>query len=113
MYHALTNETPIDTLDGKARPDLKLFYDAIDKNHFYNFDSSAFVKQNIKMQQDNRSSAAHRVKVDNTDYVQSHFEYCAMKGWTKSPSDGHPSEQGHHEWGKLLYEFVQKQSLIK
>jgi hypothetical protein len=113
MYHALTNETPIDTLDGKSRPDLKLFYDAIDKKHFYNFDSSAFVKQNIKMQQDNRSSAAHRVKVDNTDYVQSHFEYCAMKGWTKSPSDGHPSERGHHEWGKLLYEFTQRHALNK
>ena len=92
---------------------LKLFYDAIDKKHFYNFDSSAFVKQNIKMQQDNRSSNTHRVKVANKDYVQSHFEYCAMKGWTKSPSDGHPSEQGHHEWGKLLYEHVKKHTLIK
>ena len=113
MYHALTNHTPISELAGKSRPDLKLFYDAIDKKHFYNFDSSEFVKQNIKMQQNNRSSADHRVQVDNTNYVQSHFEFCAMKGWTKSPSDGHPSERGHHEWAKLLYEHVKKHALIK
>jgi hypothetical protein len=112
MYHALTNDTPIDQQNGKARPDLKLFYNAIDKKHFFNFDSSEFVKQNIKMQQDNRSSDAHRVKVDNKDYVQSHFEFCAMKGWTKSPSDGHPSERGHHEWGKMLHGFVKANNLI-
>ena len=111
MYHALTNDTPTDTLDGIARPDLKLFYDRIDKKHFYNFDSSDFVKQNIAMQQANRSSDEHRVKVDNKDYVQSHFEYCAMNNWTKSPSDGHPSERGHHEWGKLLHNFVKANGL--
>ena len=112
MYFALTNDTPTTELNGKARPDLKLFHDAIDKKHFYNFDSSDFVKQNIKMQQDNRSSSAHRVKVDNKDYVQSHFEYCAMNGWTKSPSDGHPSECGHHEWGQLLHKFVKDNKLL-
>ena len=111
MYHALTNDTPTDTLDGIARPDLKLFYDRIDKKHFYNFDSSDFVKQNIAMQQANRSSDEHRVKVDNKDYVQSHFEYCAMNGWTKSANDGHPSDQGHHEWAKLLHKFVKDNAL--
>tara|TARA_B100001769_G_C22032411_1_gene554736 strand:- start:797 stop:1156 length:360 start_codon:yes stop_codon:yes gene_type:complete len=111
MYHALTNDTPTNTLDGIDRPDLKLFYDQIDKKHFYNFDSSDFVKQNIAMQQANRSSDEHRVKVDNKDYVQSHFEYCAMNGWTKSANDGHPSDQGHHAWAKLLHKFVKDNAL--
>ena len=111
MYHALTNDTPTTELNGKSRPDLKLFYDAIDKKHFYNFDSSDFVKQNIKMQQDNRSSADHKVEVPNKDYVQSHFEYVAMNGWTVSSSDAHPNERGHHEWGKLLHKFVEKNGL--
>ena len=63
------------------------------------------------MQQANRSSDEHRVKVDNKDYVQSHFEYCAMNGWTKSANDGHPSDQGHHAWAKLLHKFVKDNAL--
>ena len=112
MYHALTNDTPIDMVNHVTRPDLKLWYDAIDKEHFFNFDSSEFVKENIKMQQDNRSNQDHRVEVSNKDYVQSHFEFCAMNGWTKSANDGHPSQTGHHAWGDLLHKFVMEKKLI-
>ena len=53
-----------------------------------------------------------RVTVTNAKYVQSHFEYCAMKGWTKSANDGHPNHKGHHGWAQLLFEFVQKNQLL-
>ncbi len=112
MYHALTNDTPTDSVNGKARPDLKLWYDAIDKKHFYNFDSSEFVKENIKMQQQNRSSETHKVEVANKDYVQSHFEYCAMTGYVKSANDGHPNQTGHHHWGQRLCNFVKDKKLL-
>lgn len=112
MYHALTNDLPTDQVKGISRPDLKLFYDQIDQKHFFNFETSEFVKDNIQMQQNNRSSAQHRVSVQNKDYTQSHFEFCAKNGWTKSANDGHPSDRGHHEWAKLLYKFVNDNGLL-
>ena len=53
-----------------------------------------------------------KVKVNNKDYTQSHFEFCAKNGWTKSANDGHPSEQGHHRWADNLYNFVRTNNLL-
>ena len=112
FYHALTNDLPETEVNGKQRADLKLLKDQIDRKHFYNFETSEFVKENIQMQKDNRSSAEHKVQVQNKDYVQSHFEFCAKNGWTKSANDGHPSEQGHHAWADELHKFIQQHNLL-
>ena len=111
FYNALSNDLPETEVNGKPRPDLKLLKDQIDRKHFYNFEASEYVKDNVNMQMANRSSADHRVQVANTDYVQSHFEFCAKNGWTKSPSDGHPSMHGHHAWAEKLAEFVKQNNL--
>ncbi len=112
FYHALTNDLPETEVNGKPRPDLKLLKDQIDKTHFYNFESSQFAKQNVQMQLDNRSTAEHKVHVPNKDYVQSHFEFCAKNGWTKSHNDGHPNQVGHHKWAENLFAFVKANNLI-
>ena len=112
FYHALTNDLPETEVNGKPRPDLKLIKDQIDKTHFYNFESSQFAKQNVQMQLDNRSTAEHKVHVPNKDYVQSHFEFCAKNGWTKSHNDGHPNQVGHHKWAENLFAFVKANNLI-
>ncbi len=112
FYHALTNDLPETEVNGKPRPDLKLLKDQIDKTHFYNFESSQFAKQNVQMQLDNRSTAEHKVYVPNKDYVQSHFEFCAKNGWTKSHNDGHPNQVGHHKWAENLFAFVKANNLI-
>ena len=111
FYHALTNDLPENEVDGKSRPDLKLLKDQIDRTHFFNFDTSEHAKENVQMQLDNRSSADHRVQVKNKDYVQSHFEFCAKNGWTKSASDGHPNQTGHHKWADQLFRFVNENKL--
>ena len=112
FYHALTNDLPENEVDGKPRPDIKLLKDQIDRNHFYNFDTSDFAKENVQMQLDNISSAAHVVKVYNKDYVQCHFEFVAKNGWTKSANDGHPNETGHHRWADELNLFVRRNKLL-
>ena len=112
FYHALTNDLPESEVDGKPRPDLKLLKDQIDRKHFYNFETSAYAKENVQMQLNNRSSADHKVKVNNKDYFQSHFEFVAKNGWTKSANDGHPNETGHHRWADELNLFVRQNSLL-
>ena len=67
FYHALTNDLPETEVNGKQRADLKLLKDQIDRKHFYNFETSEFVKENVQMQKDNRSSAEHKVHVQNKD----------------------------------------------
>ena len=111
FYHALTNDLPENEVNGNLRPDIKLLKDQIDRKHFYNFDSSEHAKENIKMQLNNRSSEEHRVHVPNKEYVQSHFEFVAKNGWTKSANDGHPNQNGHHKWANLLQDFVQTNKL--
>ena len=111
FYHALTNDLPETEVDGKPRPDLKLLKDQIDRKHFYNFESSENSKENVEIQRNNRSSPEHKARVKKTKYVQSHFEYVAMNGWTKSANDGHPSERGHHAWAQNLAQFVQQNQL--
>jgi hypothetical protein len=111
FYHALTNDLPENKVNGKARPDLKLLKDQIDRKHFFNFESSEYSKENVEMQMANRSSATHLVKVENKDYIQSHFEYVAKNGWTKSANDGHPNQTGHHKWAEHLYKFVEENKL--
>ena len=110
--HALTNDLPETEEDGKPRSDLKLLKDQIDRKHFYNFETSEYAKENVQMQLDNRSSTDHRVKVNNKDYVQSHFEFCAKNGWTISANDGHPNETGHHRWANKLNDFVTQNKLL-
>jgi hypothetical protein len=112
MYHALTNDTPTNEVNGKQRPDLKLFYDQIDQTHFFNFQSSEFAKENIITQQNNRSSKDHVAEVKNTDYVQSHFEYVAKNKLRKTRDDAHPNPEGHKQWAELLHKFVVKNKLV-
>ena len=90
FYHALINDLPENEVNGNQRPDLKLLKDQIDQRHFYNFNTSNVEKDN----------------------VQSHYEFCAMNGWTKSANDGHPSETGHHRWADNLNEFVKQNNLL-
>jgi hypothetical protein len=111
FYHALTNDLPETEVNGKPRPDLKLLKDQIDRKHFFNFETSEYVKENVQMQLDNRSSADHRVEVKNKDYIQSHFEFCAKNSWTKSANDGHPNQTGHHKWADQLFNFVKENRL--
>jgi hypothetical protein len=111
FYHALTNDLPENEVNGKPRPDLKLLKDQIDREHFYNFESSEYSKENVEIQMNNRSSADHKAKVQNKDYIQSHFEYVAKNGWTKSISDGHPNQIGHHRWADCLFDFVKENNL--
>ena len=99
-------------MNGKARADLKLLKDQVDRKHFYNFESSEYAKENVQMQLNNRSSEDHRVRVNNKDYVQSHFEFVAKNGWVKSANDGHPNQTGHHRWADVLHNFVKENNLI-
>lgn len=111
MYHALTNDCPVDEVNDIKLSQLKNLRDQIDKTHFYNFDSSKSVKEKIKMQLKNRSSAEHRYH-HNEKYCQSHFEYVARYGHGKAPNDAHPNSTGHQRWGHLLWEFVQQNGLF-
>ena len=111
MYHALTNDCPVDKVNDIERPQLKILRDQIDKKHFFHFDSSSSVKEKIKMQLANRSSPEHRYS-HNEDYCQSHFEYVAKHGLGKAPNDAHPNPAGHERWGKLLYKFTQANGLF-
>ena len=113
FYHALTNDLPEHEVNGNPRTDLKLLKDQIDRKHYFNFEQSDHAKENVLMQLNNRSSADHRVHVPNKDYVQSHFEFCAKNSWTKSPSDGHPNQQGHHAWADCLFNFVKENNLCQ
>ncbi len=103
MYWALTNDLPTDG-------DLKQLYDAVDKTHFMNFQASEHSHENISIY--NRMKSMLRVTVPNKDYVQSHFEFCAMHGWTKSMNDGHPNKRGHHAWADMLKKFVDENKLL-
>jgi len=111
FYHALTNDCPVDKVNGIKRPQIKILRDNIDKKHFFNFEPSAKSAEMIKMQQANRSSTEHRYH-NNEQYTQSHFEYVAKNGLGKSKSDAHPNPEGHRRWGKLLTDFVNKNGLF-
>ena len=112
MYHALTNDCPVEKVNGIKRPQLKILRNQIDKKHFYNFEPSDYGEENIKMQLANRSSPEHKVFVPNKDYTQSQFEYVAKNKLHKGPNDGHPSPEGHRQWGQLLWQFVKKNGLF-
>lgn len=103
MYWALTNDLP-------TEGDLGVLYNAVDQKHFMNFKPSEHVKENISIY--NKMKNMLRVNVPNKDYVQSHFEYCAQHGWTKSANDGHPNNLGHHGWAKLLYDHVKANNIL-
>ncbi len=111
MYHALTNDCPVDTVNGVKRPQIKKLRDAIDKKHFYNFEPSADAQKMIKMQQANRSKASHTYSFDG-DYTQSHFEYVAKHGLGKSSNDAHPNPLGHKRWGTLVTQFIKNNGLF-
>jgi len=116
FYWALTNDLP------ENFPDLKLLKDGIDLNHFYNFKESDFANENVRtswgwdhfynVKEDDSANENVKMQLDNrSSYVQSHFEYVAKNGWTKSASDGHPNMTGHHNWADNLYNFVQENKL--
>jgi hypothetical protein len=103
MYFALTNDLP-------REGDFDVLYDAVDQTRFMNFKPSEHAQENIGIY--NSMKKMLRVRVPNQDYVQSHFEYCAKHGWTKSMNDGHPNEKGHHGWAALLEKFVKENKII-
>jgi len=103
MYWALTNDLP-------TEGDLDVLYNAVDQTQFMNFTPSKHAKENMSIY--NRMKSMFKVTVPNKDYVQSHFEYCAKNGWTKSLNDAHPNKRGHHGWARLLKEFIDKNNLI-
>ena len=116
LQWALTNDLP------ENFPDLKLLKDGIDLNHFYNFKESDFANENVRtswgwdhfynVKEDDSANENVKMQLDNrSSYVQSHFEYVAKNGWTKSASDGHPNMTGHHNWADNLYNFVQENKL--
>ena len=104
MYWALTNDLP-------TEGDFDVLYNAIDQKHFMNFKPSEHAQENISIY-NKMKNMLDKVTVPNADYVQSHFEYCAKHGWTKSVNDGHPNHKGHHGWAQLLYDFVQSNKLL-
>ena len=104
MYWALTNDLP-------TEGDFDVLYNAIDQKHFMNFKPSKHAQENISIY-NKMKSMLDKVTIPNADYVQSHFEYCAKHGWTKSVNDGHPNHKGHHGWAQLLYNFVQSNKLL-
>jgi hypothetical protein len=111
MYHALTNDCPVDEVNGIERHQLKNLRNAIDKKHFFNFDPAESVHKKIKMQLANRSSPEHRYHHDE-EYCQSHFEFVAKHGLGKAPNDAHPNQEGHRRWGELLYNFTKQNELF-
>jgi len=104
MYWALTNDLQEDG-------DLKNLKNAVDRKHFYNFETSVHVKENIKIYNEMKTKR-DIVTVPNTDYVQSHFEFCAQQGLRKSINDAHPSKEGHHQWANILYNFISDQNIL-
>jgi len=103
MYWALTNDLP-------QEEDFDVLYKAVDQKHFMNFQASEHAQENIGIY--NKMKNMLKVQVPNKDYVQSHFEFCAKKGWTKSRNDGHPDKRGHHGWAQLLCDFIQQNQLL-
>jgi len=104
MYWALSNELHDDG-------DLKNLKGAVDTDRFYNFETSEHVKENIKIYNEMKTKN-ETVTVPNTDYVQSHFEYCAQQGLRKSFNDAHPSQKGHHQWADLLLQFIHDKKIL-
>ena len=105
MYWALSNDLQQDG-------DLIYLKDAVDRKHFYNFEESEHVKENI-----NRYNAmkltSKPLTIPNTGYVQSHYEYVAQNGLKKAPNDAHPNQQGHHRWADLLYQHVIDNNILQ
>ena len=104
MYWALTNDLP-------QEGDFDVLYNAVDQRHFMNFKASDHAQENISIY-NRMKTMLDRVTVPNADYVQSHFEFVAKNGWTKSVNDGHPNETGHHRWADELNLFVRQNKLL-
>ena len=45
------------------------------------------------------------------NFHTSHYEFISENNYIVSPADPHPSHQGHHEWTKMLLEFIKKNKL--
>jgi len=105
MYWALSNDIPAD-------PDIQLLADQIDRDRFYNFEPTPEVKSTVSTMFDWFMKRSKHIQLAQSDYCQSHFEYCVRHNVTKSRDDGHPNKYGHHQWGDLLTEFVRNQKLL-
>jgi hypothetical protein len=105
FYWALSNDLPAD-------PDIQVLKDQVDQNHFYNFNPAPAVKNNLQSMFSWFNKTTNQIKLENTDYCQSHFEYCVKNNCTKSPQDGHPTQTGHHQWAQLIYNFIQKKKIL-
>jgi len=104
MYWALSNDLQQDG-------DLIKLKDAVDRKHFYNFEESVHVKENIKRYNEMKLHT-RPITVPNEDYVQSHYEYVAQNNLKKATNDAHPSQVGHHRWATLLYHHVKDNELL-
>mgnify|MGYP001203437413 CR=1 FL=1 len=104
MYWALSNDLQQDG-------DLIKLKDAVDRKHFYNFEESEHVKENIKRYNEMKLSNKP-LTIPNEGYVQSHYEYVAQNNLKKAHNDAHPNQQGHHQWADLLYKHIKDNNIL-
>lgn len=105
FYWALSNDIP-------DVGDLRVLKSAIDQKHFYNFDPAPEIGSTLKTMFDWFTKGTNRITLENQNYCQSHFEFCVKNNCTKSATDGHPNQQGHHRWAELIVDYVKKNNLL-
>jgi hypothetical protein len=106
FYWALSNDLP-DT------GDIAVLKQAVDKKHFFNFEPSSEIDSTIKTMFKWFTKNTEKITLSQSEYCQSHFEFCVKNNCTKSPSDGHPNQQGHHMWAKLIYDYINSNNLLE
>lgn len=104
MYWALSNDLQQDG-------DLIHLKNAVDRKHFFNFEESEHVKENIKRYNAMKLSEKP-ITIPNEGYVQSHYEYVVVNNMKKSHNDAHPNKEGHHTWAEMLYQFVRDNRIL-
>jgi len=105
FYWALSNDLP-------ETGDIGVLKQTVDQNHFYNFEPSPEIDSTLKTMFNWFTKSSEKITLHNNDYCQSHFEFCVKNKCTKSPTDGHPNQQGHHEWAQLIVEHIKRNNLL-
>jgi hypothetical protein len=105
FYWALSNDLP-------DEGDISILKQAVDQRHFYNFEPAPQIKSTLESMFDWFKKSPDRITLDQQDYCQSHFEFCVKNNCTKSPTDGHPNQQGHHQWAQVIVDHIKKNNLL-
>jgi hypothetical protein len=105
FYWALSNDLP-------DEGDISVLKQAVDQRHFYNFEPAPQIKSTLESMFDWFKKSPDRITLDQQDYCQSHFEFCVKNNCTKSPTDGHPNQQGHHQWAQVIVDHIKKNNLL-